>query len=153
MKGKTIRLLFGLIIGILLLSSCYLLWPHSLADLQPGCNSITVLRLGTAEDGLSSVTTKETYSSGSAKFGQIMDILSRHTYHRSFRTLSGANNMEGNHAGYWIFVYLDYGDDRVAFTCGGTGEIAIDNSVWRVGYLGDQASLDLMQEISAVLEK
>ena len=41
--------------------------------------------------------------------------------------------MEGNHAGYWLDVYLNHGDDSVDFTCGGTGEILID-VVWRVGY-------------------
>lgn len=82
-----------------------------------------------------------------------MDILSRYTYHRSFRTLTKANNMEGNHAGFWLHVYLDHGDDRVDFTCGGTGEILIDGLVWRVGYWGDRASLPMMAELAAVLEK
>ena len=53
-----------------------------------------------------------------------MDILSRYTYHCSVRTLAGANGIEDNHSGYWRDVYLDHGDDRVDFNCGGTSEIS-----------------------------
>ena len=151
MKRVFRRLSFLLVLVALLSGLCYMLWPHSLAGLQSECDSITIIRTDDAED-LSYTTTKETYSADSPAFAQIMDILSRYTYHRSFRTLAGAHWMEGNHAGYWLDVYLDHGDDRVDFTCGGTGEVLID-SVWRVGYWGDRASLAMMAELSAVLGK
>ena len=136
---------------LLLAGACYMLWPYSFVDLQPECDSITIIiRTDDAED-LSYTTTRETYSADSPAFAQIMDILSRYTYRRSFRTLAGAHWMEGNHAGYWLYVYLDHGDDRVDFTCGGTGEVLIDR-VWRVGYWGDRAELAMMAELAAVLE-
>ena len=146
------RLSFLLVLLALLAGVCSMLWPHSFADLQPECDSITLIRTDTAED-YSLTQTREIYSADSPEFAQIMDILSRYTYHRSFRTLTKANNMEGNHAGFWLHVYLDHGDDRVNFTCGGTGEILIDGLVWRVGYWGDRASLPMMAELAAVLEK
>ena len=152
MKQVFRRLAFLLVLLALLAATCYMLWPHSFADLQPECDSITILRTGddTGVDHSSPITEK-TYSSDSQEFSQIMDILSRYTYHRSFRTLAGAHWMEGNHAGYWLHVYLGHGNDRVDFTCGGTGEILID-SVWRVGYWGDRASLAMMVELAAILE-
>ena len=146
------RILPVAVIAAMLLGLCYMLWPHSFVDLQPECDSITILRTDTAED-YSLTTTKETYSVDSPEFAQIMDILSRYTYHCSFRTLAGANNTDGNHAGFWLHVYLDYGDDRVDFTCGGTGEVLIDGLAWRVGYWGDRAELAMMDELAAVLEK
>ena len=145
------RMAFVLVLLALLVGACYMLWPHSFAGLQPECNSITILRTDTAED-FSFIHTQETYSSDTAEFNQIKDILSRHTYHRSFRTLAKAHNVGGNHAGYWLHVYLDHGDDRVDFTCGGTGEILIDGLAWRVGYWGDRAELAMMAELAAVLE-
>ena len=151
MKRVFRRLSFLLVLVALLSGLCYMLWPHSFADLQPECDSITIRRTDTAED-YSLTTKKKTYSADSPAFAQIMDILSRYTYHRSFRTLAGAHWMEGNHAGFWLDVYLDHGDDRVDFTCGGTGEILI-NKVWRVGYWGDRAELAMMDELAAVLEK
>ena len=152
MKRLFRRLALLLLLIALLAGACYMLWPHSFADLQPECDSITILRTDTAED-YSLTTTKETYSADSPAFAQIMDILSRYTYHRSVRTLTKANNVGGNHAGYWLHVYLDHGNDRVDFTCGGTGEILIDGLAWRVGYWGDRASLAMMAELAAVLEK
>ena len=151
MKQVFHRLAFVLVLLALLAGICYMLWPHSFAALQPECDSITIIRTDTAED-YSLTTTKETYSADSSEFAQIMDILSRYTYHRSFRTLTKANNVGGNHAGFWLHVYLDHGNDRLAFTCGGTGEVLIDR-VWRVGYWGDRAELAMMAELAAVLEK
>ena len=142
---------FQLMLAVLL-SVCYMLWPHSFADLQPECDSVTILRSDTAED-YSYTITKEIYSTDSPELKQIMDILSHYTYHRSFRTLAGANNTGGNHAGFWLHIYLDHGDDRVDFTCGGTGEILIDGLVWHVGYWGDRAELAMMAELAAVLEQ
>ena len=135
MKQVFRRLAFLLVLLAVLLSVCYMLWPHSFADLQP----YTI--------------TKEIYSTDSPELKQIMDILSHYTYHRSFRTLAGANNTGGNHAGFWLHIYLDHGDDRVDFTCGGTGEILIDGLVWHVGYWGDRAELAMMAELAAVLEQ
>ena len=152
MKQVFHRLAFVLVLLALLAGTCYMLWPHSFAALQPECDSITIIRTDTAED-YSLTTTKETYSADSSEFAQIMDILSRYTYHRSFRTLTKANNVGGNHAGFWLHVYLDHGNDRLAFTCGGTGEILIDGLAWRVGYWGDRAELAMMAELAAVLEK
>ena len=154
MKQVFHRLAFVLVLLALLAGICYMLWPHSFADLQPECDSITLIRSGndTGVDHAAPIT-EETYSSDSQEFAQIMDILSRYTYHRSFRTLTKANNVGGNHAGFWLHVYLDHGNDRVAFTCGGTGEILIDGLAWRVGYWGDCAELAMMAELAAVLEK
>ena len=152
MKQVFRRLAFLLVLLALLTGVYYMLWPHSFADLQPECDSITILRVDTAED-YSLTTTKETYSADSPEFAQIMDILSRYTYHRSFRTLMRANNIEGNHEGFWLHVYLDHGNERVDFSCGGTGEILIDGLAWRVGYWGDRTSLSMMTELSEVFGK
>ena len=151
-KLSPCRVILIAFVLLLLVGVGYMLWPHSFADLQPECDSITLIRSGN-DTGVvhAAPITEETYSSDSQEFAQIMDILSRYTYHRSFRTLVGAHWMEGNHAGYWLHVYLDRGDDRVDFTCGGTGEILID-IIWRVGYWGDRASLSMMAELAAVLE-
>ena len=148
MKRALNRLAAFLIPVALLAGVCYLLWPHSFADLQPECDSITLIRTDTAED-YSLTQAREIYSADSPEFAQIMNILSRYTYHRSFRTLTKANNMEGNHAGFWLHVYLDHGNERVDFSCGGTGEILIDGLVWRIGH----AELAMMAELAAVLEQ
>ena len=109
-------------------------------------------RSDTAED-YSYTITKEIYSTDSPELKQIMDILSHYTYHRSFRTLAGANNTGGNHAGFWLHIYLDHGDDRVDFTCGGTGEISSTALSGTSATGGDRAELAMMAELAAVLEQ
>ena len=141
MKQVFRRLAFLLVLLAVLLSVCYMLWPHSFADLQPECDSVTILRSDTAED-YSYTITKEIYSTDSPELKHIIDILSHYT-----------NNTGGNHAGFWLHIHLDHGDDRVDFTCGGTGEILIDGLVWHVGYWGDRAELAMMAELAAVLEQ
>ena len=64
----------------------------------------------------------------------------------------GREQYRGQSRSFWFHVYLDHGNDRVDFACGGTGEILIDR-VWRVGYWGDRASLSMMAELAAVLGK
>ena len=75
MKQVFRRLAFLLVLLAVLLSVCYMLWPHSFADLQPECDSVTILRSDTAED-YSYTITKEIYSTDSPELKQIMDILS-----------------------------------------------------------------------------
>ena len=84
MKQVFRRLAFLLVLLAVLLSVCYMLWPHSFADLQPECDSVTILRSDTAED-YSYTITKEIYSTDSPELKQIMDILSHYTYHRSLQ--------------------------------------------------------------------
>lgn len=48
MKQFLARLISALALLGMLLGTCYLLWPHSFADLQPECDSITILRIDTA---------------------------------------------------------------------------------------------------------
>ena len=103
-----------------------------LFGLQPDCDSVIIFRGDTAKD-YSLTSAEETYSADSAEFRKVMDILFRCTYHCSFRMLMRANNIEGNHAGFWLYAYLGHGDDRVDFSCGRTGEILIDGIAWRVG--------------------
>ena len=70
-----------------------------LFGLQPDCDSVIIFCTDAVED-YSLTSTKETYSADSAEFRKVMGILSRCTYHRSFRMLMRANNIEDNHAGF-----------------------------------------------------
>ena len=94
-KKLSHRCVIPVVAAVLLLAGAgYVLWPHSFADLQPECDSITILRTGddTGVDHSSTIT-EETYSSDPQEFAQIMDILSHYTYHRSFQTLASAHWM------------------------------------------------------------
>ena len=71
-KKLSLRCVIPAVAAVLLLAgACYMLWPHSFADLQPECDSITILRTDTAED-YSLTQTRDIYSADSAEFNQIM---------------------------------------------------------------------------------
>ena len=61
MKPVFRRLSFLLVLLALLAGVCSVLWPHNFADLQPECDSITLIRTDTAED-YSLTQTREIYS-------------------------------------------------------------------------------------------
>ena len=92
MKQVFRRLAFLLVLLALLTGVYYMLWPHSFADLQPECDSITILRVDTAED-YSLTTTKETYSADSPEFAQIMAAM-RKTLRENGRDESIADEAE-----------------------------------------------------------
>ena len=61
---------------LLLAGVCYMLWPHRFADLQPECDSVTLIcMVDTTEEDVFIPTQEiyqETYSSDSAEFAQII---------------------------------------------------------------------------------
>ena len=67
MKQVFRRLAFLLVLLAVLLSVCYMLWPHSFADLQPECDSVTILRSDTAEDYLGHFSPLSTMSTKKSK--------------------------------------------------------------------------------------
>ena len=72
-KMKVHHVFLPVIVLLLLIGVCYMLWPHSFANLQPECDSITLYRIDTAGDGISFTAAKETYLADSAEFGQVME--------------------------------------------------------------------------------
>ncbi len=138
------RIIVILILTILIVFSVFLLRPYSFSSIAPNCTSITVTYI---DNTLEHDHETKLFERGTEKFAEIQSVLESYTYHRSFRTFSDDGSMEGNHAGYWLHIYLDTGDDRKVIICGGTGEIIIDGRVYHVGYWGDGPSLSLMNEI------
>lgn len=136
------RIVLLSILTFLIAFSAFLLCPYSLSSIAPDCTSITIKYVDLDQG----VETK-VFESGTEKFVKLQSVLGNYTYHRSFRTFSGESSLDGNHAGYWLFIYLDTDDDRKVIICSGTGQISIDGRIYRVGYWGDGPSLSWMGEI------
>ena len=82
---------------LLLAGVCYMLWPHRFADLQPECDSVTLIcMVDTTEEDVFIPTQEiyqETYSSDSAEFAQIMAAM-RKTLRENGRDESIADEAE-----------------------------------------------------------
>ena len=92
-------------------------------------------------------STTYSFAEGSPEADAIGEILERYSYRRSLRSLIRVTDLEGNDAGF--FLHLWCGD--FYFSSGGTGEITVNDHVYRMGLLGNRKNLALMEEIAAVL--
>ncbi len=142
---KRITIILALI--ALIAFSAFLLWPCSFSSIAPECTLITVTYI---DNTLDHSNETKVFERGTEKFEKFQSVLENYTYHRSFRTFFDDGSMGGNHAGYWLYIYLDTGDDRKVIICGGTGEIRIDDRIYRVGYWGDGPSLSWMNEMADI---
>lgn len=146
--------LIGSIIAILILSTCaFFLWPRSFANVSPEVKSISVVLVEESD------ATTYVYNAQDSEFSAIMDTLDRYSYHMSLRTISSyfknGASMEGNKAGYWLNIYLYTEPNRYGecygITSGGTGEIVVDDAVYRIGYLGNSTALKMMDEVCQIV--
>ena len=100
------------------------------------------------ENGTPSMaSTTYDFEEGSPEAEAIGEILERYSYHRSLRTLFPNTDLDGNDAGYWLHLW----SDGLYLSSGGTGEINVNDRVYRMGLFGNQTLLAFMEEIAAVL--
>lgn len=130
------------------------LFPHSMLNFSEPISTIKVIIADMDEVGKIEDTTYE-YTPNDDEYSLIVDCLQDYSYRYSFGTIksfithntSHSVGMEGNDAGYWVNIYLDTATERHTIICGGTGEIMIDDVVYRVGVIGNNKQLELMREI------
>ena len=92
-------------------------------------------------------STTYSFAEGSPEAKAIGEILERYSYRRCLRTIFSNTDLEGNDAGYWLHIW---GGD-LYFSSGGTGEINLNDRVYRMGWFGNRSNLAFLEEIAAVL--
>ena len=92
-------------------------------------------------------STTYVFTEDSPEAEAIEEILERYSYRRSLRSLIRVTDLEGNDADFWLHIWC--GD--FYFSSGGTGEVTVNDHVYRMGLLGNRKNLALMDEIAAVL--
>ena len=92
-------------------------------------------------------STRYTFAEGSPEAEAVGEILARCSYHRALRSPFPNTDLDGNDVGYWLHIW---GGDFY-FSSGGTGEITVNDHVYRMGWFGNRKNLALMEEIAAVL--
>lgn len=133
---------------VLLIFGCcavYLLYPIPFSDYTKDCDSITVIYIDNSIEH--TPTRTAVFDKGSDAFSGLTALLGRFSFHRSLRSFMEDTHLSNNYAGYWLYIYIDSGDERRVLTCGGTGEIAFDWHIYRMGYWGRQAALSFMSQI------
>ena len=135
-----------------------MLWPLSLTDaLTDGAEmQIIVVELGASENGqFDTTSTSYVFQPGSEEYVQIRRILDKYSFHRSFRSFFKDTSISGrNGADYNLQIYfVEKGNLSKSINTLGTGEIAVNDRVYRIGYWCNKNALAMMNEIRSILEQ
>ena len=150
---KSKRLLKVIIILALLAVILTFLWPHSLIDIaEVGIESISVV---VVRNNLELSSETYTFNVGDSEFETVAGILNQNSYHVSISTIlsviQGEAHLEGNEAGYWVNIYLytepDCCGECYSIISGGTGDILINDNIYRMGYCGNGKVLGFMDAV------
>jgi hypothetical protein len=96
--------------------------------------SKTVVSGGKKKMGLETYTYKE----GTEEFQKIVKIVKKYPYHCYIKTFSGMTQMYGSTESY---IILTDGTDRIVFS--GSGEVLINNRLYRIGYVGNERGSEI----------
>jgi hypothetical protein len=135
-----------------------MLWPLSLTDAitDDAEMRIVVWDFVTNENGqFDTISADYTFQLGSDEYIQIRRILDKYSFHRSFRSFFNDTSMSGkNGADFNLQIYfVDEGSLSKSINTFGTGEILVNDRVYRIGYWGNKKALEMMNDIRGVLEK
>ncbi len=150
------------IVSILALGlATFFLWPHSLGDAMesPG-DDYSISTVGVDMmfngsmlwDGELMWTVEEfgghyILEADSEASRAIEEILQGYNFYYTLRSWGEDTSMAGNPLGYYLFI--DIGD--CGLTVSGTGEVRVNDRIYRLGLWGDGASFALVEEVEAVL--
>ena len=154
MKKKIILSLIGLAVIIF---GLIMLWPLSLTNALTNNDEVRIIvwDLGMKENGqFDTTSTDYIFQQDSEEYKQILQVLGKYSFHRSFRSFFNDTSMTGNDAGYVLQIYF-IEEDKLSksIITGGTGEITVNERVYRIGYWGNKKALVMMNEIYSVLEQ
>ena len=93
------------------------------------------------------------FSPDSHEFLQIQQILSKYSYHRSFRTFFSSDQsilMYNGDSGDRYYLDLYSGDSTIL--SGQSNEIKVNYKVYNVGYFGKDTAFSMMDEIKSILD-
>lgn len=139
---KTVIISVSVVIIVIVM---FFLYPISMSSILGRQNqSFTLLIKDTNTEQM--IT--EQIEPGSEKYTQIQRLLERYIYHPSLRTLIGDSTLDGNAAGFWVQIYCG----ERSLVSGGTGEIKVDDRIYRLGYWGNKTALSFMEEIRGIVE-
>ena len=157
MKKKLILTALVLVVVIIAVV-LVLVWPLSFSNVISGKEDLRIVIVEINDEveydnGLVNEYTREfVFSSDSTEFMQIQQILTGHSYRRSFRTYFSSDQsillIRGEDDRYYLELHS--GESSINF--GQTNEIKVNNRVYIIGYFGNDTAFSMMDEIKSVLD-
>jgi hypothetical protein len=144
------KIILTLLCAVVIVFGLIMLWPLPFSN---GITNDTELWIQLididVENGLPNNTVSNyRIQSDSEEYILILQILGKYSFHRSFRTFFSDTSINGNNAGFWLHLYS--GEKQMI--SGGTGEVIINNRVYRIGWFGNKKALSLMNNLRSILD-
>ena len=157
MKKKMILLASVLVLAIIAAISV-LVWPLSFSNVisEKGDMRILVVEINDMikyDNGQVNEYTREfVFSPDSAEYSQIRRILSKYSYHRSFRTLFSSDQSILVSKDKDDRYYLDLFSGESVILTGQTNEIKVNNKIYSIGYTGNDTAFSMMDEMKSIFD-
>ena len=154
MRKKIMLLLMGV---TLIVFGLIMLWPLSFTNAITGDAEMRIIiwDLGIKESGHFDTTSIDyIFQPDSDEYTKIWNILDKYSFHRSFRSFFKDTSISGRKgADYNLQIYfVEEGKLSRSINTLGTGEIVVNDRVYRIGYWGNKKAIKLMDEVRSVLE-
>ena len=141
------------IVFVAILGTGFLLWPLSVSGRLPVAGGATVIwdevKWPSGDSDLDAVPVSYSLAASSQEALALEGILREYSCHRSLKTLWGDGSLSGNEGDGWLTIYAD-GGARYLIS-GGAGEIILNGRVYRVDYLGNQRSREMIAQVRRLL--
>lgn len=157
MKKKMLILAVILALVIIIVVSV-LVWPLSFSNVMSDKEDLRIVITEINDEikydngQVNQYTREFIFRPDSAEFLQIRQILSRHSYHRSFRTYFSSDQSILLRKDENDRYNLDlYSGESTIFT-GQTNEIKVNNKVYNIGYSGNGTAFSMTDELKSILD-
>lgn len=154
-RRKCLYAVFAIVILSVIL---WFLFPRSFVQTTSEVRSIAIQ---VVDESFEHENKTYVYNDDAPEFNAIFEVLNKYSYHWTLQTIPclspNSTHIEGNKAGYWLNISFYSETDRygecIDLTSGGTGEIIFNSTVYRIGYLGNKAALQMMDDVVKIIEQ
>ena len=91
--------------------------------------------------------TKDSYKKDDKKYTEIVNVLDQYSYHFTTKTLTNSSQMSDSSKPQMIMLF---GNKMLVIS--DSGEILLDNHVYRMGYSGGKDAKKMMKSINKILK-
>ena len=145
--GRTMKIIIAiLIIGIL---AAVMLVPYSFEKYTASSKMIQVTSSDTVIKDAKGKKKQQVYSfkKDDKKYKEIVNVLDKYSYHFTTKTITNSSQMSQSSKPQMIMLF---GNKMLVIS--DSGEILLDNHVYRMGYSGGKDAENMMKSINKILK-
>lgn len=145
--GRTMKIVVAiLIVGII---AAVMLSPYSFEKYTASSKLIQVTSADTVTKDANGKKKQQVYSfkKDDKKYTEIVNVLDQYSYHFTMKTLTNSSQMSQSSTPQMILLF-----GKTMLVVSDSGEILLDNHVYRMGYSGGKDAKNMMKSINKILK-